>query len=102
MKTILVVFTKDTTYSVDSANKAKSKKYCYLTEDEISVGDLLKSSNYTSYLLVTDVIEHAYKYYNTVTGSLTDEINSASCYPIKKIKLAKEDDCIIAHKINEK
>ncbi len=101
MKTILVVFTKDENRTVKMANAAKDKKYCYVTEDDIIVGDVLGSPNYASYLLVTDVIEHAYKYYNSGNGSLTDEVNSANCYPIKEIKLNKYEDCIMAYKIND-
>lgn len=101
MKTILVIFTKDVNRSIKVANNSKDKKYCYITEDDIIVGDILKSPNYTSYLLVTDVIDHAYKYYNSNNGNLTDEIDSANCYPIKEIKLNKYEDVVIASKVNK-
>lgn len=101
MKTILVVFTKDENRTVKMANASKDKKYSYITEDNIAVGDILGSQAYTSYLLVTDVIEHAYKYYNSENGSLTDEVNSARCYPIKEIKLNESKDCVMAYKIND-
>lgn len=101
MKTILVVYT-DEKLSVKEINNKKMKKYCFKTDNDVKEGDILKSSSYTTNMVVTDVIEENYKYYNKENGELTNIINSTNCYPIKEIVLREEDENIIyASKITE-
>ena len=64
MKTILVVYTNQE-LSVEQINNQKMQKYCFRTDSEVKVGDVLKSKNYTTNMVVTDVIDQDYKYYNT-------------------------------------
>lgn len=68
-------------------------KYCFKVEAtaDIAKGDILKSSSYSSPMLVTDVILTNYNYYNANSGELTRGIISTKCYPIKTLVLRKED-----------
>ena len=68
MKTILVVYTNQK-LSVEQINNQKMQKYCFRTDSEVKVGDILRSKNYTtSMMVVTDVIDQDYKYYNQQSG----------------------------------
>lgn len=94
MKTILVVFTNES-MTIEKINSRKMQKYCFRTESEINVGDVLKSANYRENMIVTDVIEADYKYYNAQTGEMCNDIKSTKCYPIKKLVLRQEDENVI-------
>ena len=54
MKTILVVYT-DTALTIKQVSDKKMKKYCFRTEEDLKV---------------VDVIDQDYKYYNAATGEL--------------------------------
>lgn len=94
MKTILVVYT-DQKLSVEQINNRKMQKYCFRTESEVEVGDVLKSKSYSTNMIVTDVVNPDYKYYNTQSGEMTNTINSTKCYPIKTLGLREEDESVI-------
>lgn len=94
MKTILVVYTSQE-LTVEQLNNQKAQKYCFRTDSEVKVGDVLKSRNYTTNMVVTDVIEHDYKYYNKQSGEMTDTISSTNCYPIKTMVLREEDASVV-------
>lgn len=94
MKTILVVYT-DQKLSVEQINNRKMQKYCFRTENEVEVGDVLKSKSYTSNMVVTDVVDADFKYYNAQSGEMTNIINSTKCYPIKTLVLREEDENVI-------
>lgn len=99
MKTILVAFVGENT-SVAEVNNKKIKKYCFNTEDTLEVGDRIASNSYTGNMLVTDVLNTSYTYYNNNDGSLSNEITSTQCFPIKTLVL--REDCpevIYVHKI---
>lgn len=94
MKTILVVYT-DKELTVEQINNNKMQKYCFRTESEVKVGDVLKSQSYTSKMIVTDVMDTDYKYYNAQSGEMTNTINSTKCYPIKTLVLREEDESVV-------
>ena len=94
MKTILVVYT-DQKLTTEQINNRKMQKYCFRTESEIAVGDVLKSKNYTTNMVVTDVVDADYKYYNKQTGEMRNDINSTNCYPIKTMVIRDEDDSAV-------
>ena len=101
MKTILVVYT-DQKLSVEQINNRKMQKYCFRTESEVEVGDVLKSNAYTNNMVVTDVMDSDHKYYNAQSGEMTNTINSTKCYPIKTLVLREEDDSVVyATKVNK-
>lgn len=94
MKTILVVYTNQE-LSVEQINNNKMQKYCFRTDSEVNVGDVLKSNNYTTNMVVTDVVDEDYKYYNKQSGEMTNTINSTNCYPIKTMVLREEDTNVV-------
>jgi hypothetical protein len=94
MKTILVVYTNQK-LPVEQINNCKMQKYCFRTENEVEVGDVLKSKSYTSNMIVTDVVDADFKYYNAQSGEMTNTINSTKCYPIKTLVLREEDENVI-------
>lgn len=94
MKTILVVYT-NTAMTVKQVSDRKVKKYCFQTEENLSVGDMIESKAYTSKMQVTDIIDADYKYYNAVTGEMRNDINSTNCYPIKKLVLREDDELTV-------
>lgn len=101
MKTILVVYTNER-LSVEQINNRKMQKYCFRTESEVTVGDVLKSKNYNANMVVTDVVDADYKYYNAQNGEMTNSINSTKCYPIKTMVLREEDESVVyASKVNK-
>lgn len=74
MKTILVVYTNVKLTNKEIADN-KLTKYAFRTS-EVEVGDLIESKDYSKSMQVTDVIDADYKFYNTQTGELRNEINS--------------------------
>lgn len=100
MKTILVVYTNQK-LSVEQINRQKMRKYCFRTANVVKVGDVLKSKSYTTNMVVTDVIDQDYKYYNKQSGEMVNVINSTNCYPIKTMVIREEDKHVVyANKIN--
>ena len=98
--TILVVYTNEN-LSVEQANNRKMQKYCFSTKSEVSVGDVLKSKVYSNNMLVTDVIDKEYKFYNVQSGELSNDITSTKCYPIEEMILREENEEVVyASKVN--
>ena len=98
--TILVVYTNKN-LSVEQANNRKMQKYCFSTKSEVSVGDVLKSKAYSNNMLVTDVIDKEYKFYNAQSGELSNDITSTKCYPIKEMIIREENEEVVyASKVN--
>lgn len=81
--------------SVEEINNKKLQKYCFRTEDNVQTGDILRSPNYSSEMVVTDVIDADYKYYNALTGELSSTITSTACYPIKNLVIREETDGVV-------
>lgn len=101
MKTILVVYTNGRQMSVEEINNRKLQKYCFRTEDNVQAGDILRSPNYSSEMVVTDVIDADYKYYNACTGEITNTVNSTRCYNIKTLIIRENHaNAVYAVKLN--
>lgn len=99
MKTIFVVYTDEKNFNVKAC---KVKKYAFNTENDVKVGDILKSSTYDTNMVVTDVLDKAYKYYNNTTGELSDVLNSTALRSIKTMDITdKAVDVVIARKTGE-
>lgn len=94
MKTILVVYT-NTALTAKQISDKKMQKYVFRTEEGFKEGDLIESKAYSSKMQVVDVIDNDYKYYNSSTGELRNDINSTRCYPIKKIVLREDDELTV-------
>ena len=82
MKTILVVYTNQK-LPVEQINNCKMQKYCFRTESEIEVGDVLKSKSYTSNMVVTDIVDADFKYYNAQSGEMITLLTQPSAIPLR-------------------
>lgn len=49
-------------------------------------------------MIVTDVINDDFKYFNAKSGELSNDITSTMCYPTKTLKLG-EENTVIAQKV---
>lgn len=102
MKTFFVVYVNKP-MTVDDANVGRKDKYSFNTEADIKVGDLLESDKYSTPMLVTDILDKAYKYVNVQTGDLSDEPTSTKCYPIRTmvISASKDKNTVYANHVGE-
>lgn len=89
MKTILVVYTNVKLTNKEIADN-RLTKYAFRTSEDVEVGDLIESKDYSKSMQVVDVINTDYKFYNAQTGELRSEINSTKMYPIKTIVFKDE------------
>lgn len=90
MKTVLVVFTKKKLES--DSEISRIKRYSYNTEADLKEGDLISSKSYDSYLQVVKVLDKPYLYYNSTTGELSNEFNSANQWKIKTLVINQVND----------
>jgi hypothetical protein len=100
MKTILVVYTNKANLSKKEISGLK--KYSFNTASNVSVGDLIDSTEYTTYMLVIKVLEKSYLYFNAATGELSDEFNSTAQWNIRTIVIREEEEDVIYGKIVNK
>lgn len=96
MKTIFVVFTS---VPVTSEEIRLMKKYCFNTEDHLSVGDMIKSSSYSGPFQVVRVLDKSYKYFNSSTGDLSNDITSTHQSEIKQVVIREDDNNVVYGKI---
>jgi hypothetical protein len=68
------------------------QKYCFRTESEVEVGDVLKSKSYTNNMVVTDVVDADHKYYNAQSGEMELENNSNFIGVDEDLKQVKNQD----------
>lgn len=92
MKTILVVYTNGSVGRYD-------KRYAFNTNSVISKGDVLKSKTYSTNMTVVKVMDEEFKYFNKVTGKLTNDFNNANLYKIRTLKLVNNDNTVFAVKV---
>ena len=93
MKTIIVIFTRGKL----SEDKYPEKRYCFVTKSEVKEGDMIQASAYDSPMQVIKVLDINYKYYNKVTGEMSDLYNSTLCFPIKELSVVRSEDKGIIH-----
>lgn len=87
MKTILISYGEKTSY--------KKTKYTFNTSADVKVGDLIKSPNYNSVILVEEILGDTFNYVNTQTGELTNKINSTRCVPIRELVIRNEEKDVV-------
>lgn len=98
MKTIFVVFT-----SRYKENTGYIKRYCFNTESEVSVGDMLDAPLYNTNMQVVKILDKSYKYFNRQTGELSDEITTTNDYEIRTLQVNETlQDTVVATKVNGK
>lgn len=95
-KTILVIYTNEKRKELKT-----DKRYCFSTESEVKKEDLLKSQSYTTNMLVVEVINKDFKYYNAATGEMSNELTSTTQREIKSLKIVENtEEEVLAIKIN--
>lgn len=99
-KTILVVYT-DT--KLNTKQIGAKKRYCFVTASEVEVGDMIEFSNYDTPMQVVEVIDQEFKYYNSATGDMTNELTSTNQWKIREIVLMEgsEEETIVAIKLKK-
>lgn len=75
MKTVLIAYTNKE--SLTAREIRGMKLYSFNTEADLKVGDRISSESYSTNMLVVKVLETSFKYYNSVTGILSNEFTSS-------------------------
>ena len=90
MKTIIVIYTNN---RINSSKEVNSKpKYSFNTNSDLKVGDIIKSSQYSSNMQVVSVLDKCYKYVNCKTGDLSMDCNSTNCFAIRELVIRDEEE----------
>ena len=99
MKTIIVIYTNN---RINSTKEINSKpKYSFNTNSDLKVGDIIKSSQYSSNMQVVSVLDKCYRYVNCKTGDLSMECNSTNCFVIRELVIQdKEENRIYGTLVN--
>lgn len=94
-KTILVIYTNE-----KRKESKADKRYCFSTDSEVEKGDLLKSQSYATNMLVVEVINKDFKYYNASTGEMSNELTSTTQREIKSLRIVENaEEEVLAIKI---
>ena len=88
MKTIIVIYTNEK--KITDRLKRTLKHYSFVTDSDVKEGDRIRSASYTADMVVVKVIDEEYKYYNSITGELSNNYNSTSLREIKKLVIREE------------
>ena len=96
MKTILVIYT-----NTKMANSGYTKRYCFKTDNDVKLGDMLSSKAYDTPMQVVKILNKDYKYFNKVTGDMSNIYSNSNQYEIRSIKILAKDeiDIIMAVKL---
>ena len=90
MKTIIVIYTNN---RINSSKEVNSKpKYSFNTNSDLKVGDIIKSSQYSSNMQVISVLDKCYRYVNCKTGDLSMDCNSNNCFAIRELVIQDEEE----------
>lgn len=90
MVTILVVYSNKKNLS--PAEMGRLKKYSFNTESDVKVGDMIKSPEYTESMVIAEVFDTCYRYYNSVTGDLTiDRPANSNVWKIRELVIGHPD-----------
>jgi len=89
LRTIMVVYS-DT--AVDAKKATTMKKYAFNTIEDVKVGDRIASDAYDTGMVIVEVLEDGFRYYNFVTGELTNVMNNTKLGMIRTIKILDEVD----------
>lgn len=98
MKTILVVYSDR---KMTKKELGYTKRYAFNTDADVEEGDMIKSIAYTTHILVVEVLDKAYKYFNRQTGKLTNTLDNSNLFEIKELKVIDklDDNVVYGHKV---
>lgn len=91
-RTVLVVYTN--AKSLNTKQIAQLKKYSF-NSDTLEVGDVVKSQEYGTNILVVKVLKKAYKYYNRTTGKMSNKFNSTSQWEIRDLIIRDDSETAV-------
>ena len=90
MKTIIVIYTNN---RINSSKEVNSKpKYSFNTNSDLKVGDIIKSSQYSSNMQVVSVLYKCYIFVNCKSGDLSMDCNSTNCFAIRELVIRDEEE----------
>ena len=97
MRTILVIYTDK-----KIENVGYIKRYAFNTENDVEEGDMLKSSSYNTNMQIVEVLDEEFKYFNRVTGEMSNVMNNSNAFLIRKLEISDtKSDTIVATRIKE-
>lgn len=97
MKTILVIYTHN-----KIKNVGYQKRYAFVTESDVSVGDMIESPEYTTPMQVVKVLKTPYKYFNKETGKLSNSFNNSNQFETRELDIRdKKSNVIPAYRLEE-
>jgi hypothetical protein len=95
-KTILVIYT-----DVKVNDLVYNKRYAFNTESDVKEGDMLNSPNYSTKMQVVKVLDKSFKYFNKVTGELSDDYTNSNQFETRDLVIINaEQSAIIATKLS--
>ena len=87
--TVLVVYTNLT--SISTKSLGQHKKYSFNSSDGLKEGDVITSPDYTTNMLVVKVLDKKFKYYNKMTGKMSNTFNSTSQWKIRRLIIRNQE-----------
>ena len=89
MKTIFVVYSNQLDADIEKYHNMK--RYVFRTKKSVKIGDVLKSQNYDTKMIVVEILEKDFLYYNKQTGELSNEVSATTQFPIREIKITNKE-----------
>lgn len=90
MKTIIVIYTNNKLTSTKDINS--KPKYSFNTNSELKVGDMIKSSQYSSNMQVVNILDKCYNFVNCKTGDLSMDCTSTNCFAIRELVIRDQEE----------
>lgn len=100
MKTILVVYTNETKLS--KVEMGRLKRYSFNTKAEVNVGDIIETDEYDTNLMVAEVMNESYSFYNRATGDLSN-VKSANTnwWTIRELIIGDKNTDVVYGRLKE-
>ena len=99
-KTIIVVYTN---IKLTAKEIAGAKKYSFNADaSKVKIGDLFQSDDYSTPMQVVRIMHKKFKYVNTVTGEMSDVLNSTKQFEIRDfvvVSKTKGDNVVFVEKL---
>jgi hypothetical protein len=97
MKTILIVYSGKANLS--KKDIAGLKKYAFVSNSDLKVGDYIESKEYTTNMLVVKVLDEKFEYFNSATGELSNKFNSTAQWEIRELFIREEAETVVYGKL---
>lgn len=87
MKTIFVIYTNK-----KIEKPGYQKRYAFNTASDIKVGDMIDSPSYDTNMQVVQVLDKGYKFFNSKTGDMSNEMTNSNLYEIRELEIRANED----------